>query len=108
MAQQTAKGNSAGPFDLVVIDVDKESVCDYFNYLLETPGMLTDIGTVCIDMTPFKGQLLVQQYVKHGMPDEWLVYSGQDKLDKLRASLKASTNLSMSERNGLLIVRKQK
>merc|ERR1719293_475297 len=100
-------GASTGPFEFVVIDADKQSVTDYFHYLWETPGLLVDSATVCVDMTPFKGQLLVQQYVKHGKPDEWVVYSGQEQLDTLRSSIKASSDFTISERNGLLIARKR-
>jgi len=110
LKQQAASGNQGwtGPFEFVVVDADKASVAEYFHFLWDTPGLLIDTATVCVDMTPFKGQLFVQQYVKHGKPDEWVVYSGQEQLDALRNSLKASTDFRISEQNGLMIVQKSR
>jgi len=97
-----------GQFDLVLVDADKASVAEYFHLLWDTPGLLIDSAAVCVDMTPFKGQLFTQQFVKSGKPDEWVVHSGQEQLDALRSTLKASKDFEFSEHGGLLVTRKRR
>lgn len=98
--------DQASLFDFVVIDADKAGMLEYFKLLWETPGMLTDDATVCIDITPFKGQLLVP-YVK-GKMDDWIVKSGQESIDSFVAFVKSLAGIDVVESNGLVVVQKCK
>lgn len=90
------------PFDFVVIDADKAGMLDYFKLLWETKGMLTKDATVCIDITPFKNQLLVP-YVK-GKMDDWVVKSGQESIDSFVSYVKSLPGIDMAESSGLIVV----
>lgn len=92
------------PFDFVVIDADKAGMLDYFKLLWDSPGMLVDKATVCVDTTPFKGQLYVQ-YVK-GKLDDFVVKSGQDNIDAFLAHVRALPDVELKESSGLAIVQR--
>jgi caffeoyl-CoA O-methyltransferase len=94
------------PFDFVVIDADKASMLDYFKLLWESPGMVTEGATICIDITPFKGQLFVP-YVK-GKMDDWIVKSGEESITSLLNFVRSLNGVQVSESNGLVILRKGK
>jgi len=93
------------PFDLAVIDADKAGMLEYFRLLWETPGLLSEGAVVCVDVTPFKGQLF-RRYVQHGKPDEWLVSSGQGHIEALKQFVKTSGHFHATERAGLVTVEK--
>jgi caffeoyl-CoA O-methyltransferase len=107
LAQKTEdKASKLMPFDFVVIDADKGGMLEYFNVLFETPGMLTEDATVCIDITPFKCQLFVP-YVK-GKMDDWIVKSGQESIDAFSAFVKSLSGIIVTESNGLVVIQKCK
>jgi len=91
------------PFDVVVVDADKERMNKYFELLWKTPGLLSDGAIVCVDLTPFKGQPPLR-YLKYGFPYRCEADSGQKEIDTLLASVKASPKLSSYEFCNLLIV----
>lgn len=93
------------PFDVVVIDADKDSMNAYFNLVWSEPSLLSARGTVCIDVTPFKGQI-PDRFVKYGQADKWEVKSGQEEIDKMRVTL-SSSDYKFHEFGGLLVVHKR-
>lgn len=104
LAQQVQMGQCK-PFDLVVVDADKENMGQYFQLLWDTPGLLSDDALVCVDLTPFKGQPPLR-YVKYGFPYRYEADSGQKQIDALRAHVAASTAFSSYEFCGLLAVQR--
>eukprot|EP00929_Paragymnodinium_shiwhaense_P024809 TRINITY_DN15160_c0_g1_i1.p1 TRINITY_DN15160_c0_g1~~TRINITY_DN15160_c0_g1_i1.p1 ORF type:complete len:534 (+),score=130.51 TRINITY_DN15160_c0_g1_i1:102-1703(+) len=82
------------PFDFLMIDADRAGMMDYFNlFWWESPNLLGERATVCIDITPYKGQA---PKLKSGpssgdlQGDIWVVPSGQDQIDSVRRTLEAS------------------
>jgi predicted O-methyltransferase YrrM len=90
------------PFDFVVIDADKAGMLEYFRILWQTPGMLADTVTVCVDVTPFKCQLLVP-YVK-GKMDDWVVKSGRESIDAFGAFVKSLSGIEVTTKDGLVVI----
>lgn len=97
--------SSTKAFDLVIIDADKESMCDYFQMLWKTPGMLSPTAVVAVDMTPFKGQPPLR-FVKFGFPYRCETSSGEKQINDLRNLVQKSPEFSSHEFGGLLIVEK--
>lgn len=93
------------PFDLVVVDADKECLKDYFQLLWNTPGLLSEGAVVCVDMTPFKGQPPLR-FLKYGFPYQCETNSGQREIDALRTFVKDSPQFTSHEFGKLLIVQK--
>eukprot|EP00411_Alexandrium_monilatum_P017701 CAMPEP_0175236070 /NCGR_PEP_ID=MMETSP0093-20121207/27814_1 /TAXON_ID=311494 /ORGANISM="Alexandrium monilatum, Strain CCMP3105" /LENGTH=298 /DNA_ID=CAMNT_0016530005 /DNA_START=77 /DNA_END=973 /DNA_ORIENTATION=- len=92
------------PFDLVIIDADKAGMRGYFDLVCSTPGFLSGKATVCVDVTPFKGQP-PDRYVKFGQADRWVENSGQDDIDAFRAFVQGSPKYQTFELAGMLVVR---
>jgi len=106
--QELAEASVAGkcrPFDLVVVDADKECMMQYFDQLWSTPGMLGEDAVVCVDLIPFKGQPPLR-YLKYGFPYRYEAESGQKAIDALRASVAASPRLAAYEFGQMLVVRR--
>lgn len=99
------------PFDFLLIDADRAGMMDYFNlFWWESPGMLTDEATVCIDITPFKGQAPIKTRGPSCgdlQGDLWVVPSGQDQIDSLRRTLEASKDHVVYKVAGLLVSHKK-
>jgi len=94
------------PFNMIILDADKAGMLEYLKCVLDTPGMLSEGGILCMDVTPFKGQLFTQ-YIKAGKPDEWMVSSGQDYIDKVREYVKSlPANFHSTESGCLLVMQK--
>lgn len=106
LAQQ-AKESQWKPFDFVVIDADKAGMTEYFRMIYENPTMLSENAIVCVDTTPFKGQLFTN-FVKHGKMDDWAVTSGQDNIDSFLAFAKSLQDVDVTEGSGVAVVRKAK
>lgn len=100
-----AKGTR--PFDLVIIDADKEGMCDYFQMLWKTPGLLAPNAVVAVDMTPFKGQPPLR-FVKFGFPYRCETSSGEQQIRELRSLVQQSADFSSHEFGGLLMVESSK
>jgi len=94
-----------GPFDMVVVDADKECARDYFDLVWASPGFLSEKAIVCVDMTAHKGQPPLR-YVKYGFPHRWQTSSGQQHIDALRAFVHASPGFVAHELQNLVIVRR--
>lgn len=91
------------PFDLAVIDADKAGMMEYFQILTEVPGLMSDDYVVCVDVTPFKGQLSTPKVDKQ---DAWLISSGATEIEALREFV-ASGRFEFCENGGLLQVCKR-
>jgi len=102
-----AKTGHVKPFDLVVVDADKEGMQEYFDLLWSSPGLLSEGAVVCVDMTPFKGQPPTR-YLKYGFPHRWQASSGQAEIDALRTMVRDSPDYEAHEFGGLLIVKSKK
>lgn len=94
------------PFDLIVVDADKVLMQQYFNILIETPGLVSKSAVICVDMTPFKGQPPLR-FKKYGFPYKCDADSGQAEIDALRLSVKERADLMSYEFGGLLIVQRR-
>jgi len=108
--QQLADAVAAGkcqPFDLVVVDADKECMNQYFNQLWSTPGMLSKDAVVCVDLTPFKGQPPLR-YLKYGFPYQYEAESGQKAIETLRSRVIASPRFVAHEFGQMLIVQEKR
>jgi len=90
------------PFDLVIIDADRSGMQSYFHKVTTTQGMLAEGGTVCIDITPYKGQMPVRHST---LADQWIVPSGMDKVDELVAELQSDDKFTLNKQEGLLLVK---
>eukprot|EP00443_Scrippsiella_acuminata_P052836 CAMPEP_0115489002 /NCGR_PEP_ID=MMETSP0271-20121206/61781_1 /TAXON_ID=71861 /ORGANISM="Scrippsiella trochoidea, Strain CCMP3099" /LENGTH=289 /DNA_ID=CAMNT_0002917139 /DNA_START=87 /DNA_END=956 /DNA_ORIENTATION=+ len=101
-----AKAGRAKPFDLVIVDADKEGMQEYFDLLWSSPNLLSEDAVVCVDMTPFKGQPPTR-YVKYGFPHRWQSSSGQAEIDALRTAVCESPEFAAYEFEGLLIVQRK-
>jgi len=101
-----AKSGRMKPFDVVVVDADKEYMMEYFQLLWETPGLLSEGAVVCVDMTTFKGQPPLR-FLKFGFPYQCETNSGQREIDALRAFVKGSPQFTSHEFGNLLVVQKQ-
>lgn len=104
LADEAAAGHLE-PFDLVVVDADKECLNQYVDMLWNSPGLMRRGAVMCVDMTPFKGQPPLR-FVKFGFPYQCETSSGQEQLEALRASLKAKPEFAAYEFGGLLIVQR--
>lgn len=93
------------PFDLAVIDADKAGMMEYFQILSEIPGLMSHDYVICVDVTPFKGQLSTQ--VQSGKQDSWLINSGQSEIEELRTFVTSSVDFESSEDAGILQVCKK-
>lgn len=102
-----AKAGHVKPFDLVVVDADKEGMKEYFDLLWSSPNLLSEGAVVCVDMTPFKGQPPTR-YVKYGFPHRWQSSSGQAEIDALRTAVHESPEFVAYEFGGLLVVQRKK
>jgi len=105
-SKAASTGPKSTPFDFVVIDADKTEIVEYFKILWETPGMLTEHATVCVDTTPFKCQLFVP-YVK-GKMDDWVVKSGQESIDAFLDFVRSLPGIDVDESSGLVVLRRRK
>jgi len=101
-----AAKSDAQPFDFVVIDGDKASMQGYFEFLLNTPGMLADRAVICLDMIPFKGQPPMR-YIKFGQADRWAASSGEQEISALRAMVADAAEFISHEFGGLLVVQRR-
>lgn len=104
LAREAGEGR-ATPFDLAVVDADKDNMRAYFDLLWETPGMLSDTATVCVDTTAYKGQPPMR-YRRFGAVDHWTVKSGDDEIAAFRKFLQDSQDFTHFECGRLLIIRR--
>jgi predicted O-methyltransferase YrrM len=102
---KTAADGKGEPFDMVVIDADKAGMRGYFDTVMNSPGVLSERGVVCVDVTPFKGQP-PQRYIRFGQADQYKVESGQAEIDGLRAAVSASSEFTTNEFGGLLVIQR--
>jgi len=95
----------AEPFDLVVIDADKTGTRRYFDLVWGTPGMLSEQGAVCLDVSPYKGQP-PDRYVKFGHADKWVAPSSSEEINAFCAHVRAVPGLVAFQMGGLLVARR--
>lgn len=101
-----AETDRLAAFDMVVVDADKEEMRHYFDTLWATPGLLSEGAMVCVDLTPFKGQVPTR-YEKYGFPYRWQAKSGAEEIEALKVYVQRSEEFEAHELGSLLIVRKQ-
>jgi len=104
LADQVAKGRDQ-PFDLVIIDGDKARMKEYFDLVWSSAGLLSPKAVVCLDTTPFKGQVPTR-YVKFGQAERWEAPSGKEEIAALRATVASSDEFTSHEFGGLLVVQR--
>jgi len=90
-----------GPFDLVVIDADKDGMWEYYSALKE--GLLTENATIVLDTTPHKGQP-PDRYVKFGMDERWESNSGQAAIEAALNKFKLEESRRMASFAGVTVL----
>jgi predicted O-methyltransferase YrrM len=104
---QRAQHEDWKPFDLAIIDADRDGMIDYFEILCDNSlGLMSETAVICVDTTLFKGQLF-KPYVKHGKPASWVVKSGEREIKALRRIVASSSAFQWHEDSSLLEVRKK-
>jgi predicted O-methyltransferase YrrM len=104
LADEVKKGSRA-PFDIAIIDADKSHMKDYFDFLFEK-GLLTERPVVCVDTTPFKGQIPLR-YQRFGMADKVTPPdSGEQNIIAFAKAIKEMPGLTASELGGMLVLQK--
>jgi len=93
------------PFDFVVVDADKEGLQEYVDVLFGTLGLLSQDAVVCVDITPYKGQMPMR-YEKFGFPHRWQADSGEEAINAFKAMVMGSKELDVHESGNLLILRR--
>ena len=78
---------------------------EYFEILSEIPGLMSDNYLICVDVTPFKGQLANPQSDKEDQ-DSWLINSGHSEIESMREFVR-SGDFDFCEVGGLLQVCKK-
>jgi len=104
LAGKAASG-AVQPFDLIVIDGDKACMKEYFDLVWSSSGLLSSKGVVCLDTTPFKGQVPTR-YVKFGQAERWEACSGEEEISSLRAAVASAPEFVSHEFGGLLVVQR--
>jgi len=103
--QSKASSGALQPFDLVIIDGDKASMKEYFDLVWSSSGLLSSKAVVCLDTTPFKGQVPTR-YVRFGQAERWEAPSGEEEIAGLRAAVAAAPEFVSHEFGGLLVVQR--
>jgi len=96
------KDQKRQPFDFVVIDADKSNMQGYFDFIWAN-AMLSSRPVVCVDMTPFKGQVPLR-YARFGMQDQVDTQSGEEQIDEFRQRVKTCQDYIVHEYGGMLVV----
>lgn len=90
-----------GPFDLVVIDADKDGMWSYFVTVKE--GFLSPKGAVVLDTTPYKGQP-PDRYVRFGAAERWESNSGKAAIEDALAKLRKEDSMMMATFSGVTVL----
>eukprot|EP00933_Yihiella_yeosuensis_P071313 TRINITY_DN79503_c0_g1_i1.p1 TRINITY_DN79503_c0_g1~~TRINITY_DN79503_c0_g1_i1.p1 ORF type:complete len:326 (-),score=58.69 TRINITY_DN79503_c0_g1_i1:127-1023(-) len=89
------------PFDLVVIDADKDGMWNYYCAVKE--GLLAPRGAVVLDTTPYKGQP-PDRYVRFGAAEKWECNSGQAAIEDALKRFKEEPGVTMSSFAGVTVL----
>lgn len=104
LADEVKNGGRA-PFDLVVIDADKSHMKDYFDFILAS-GLVSARPIICVDTTPFKGQIPLR-YQRYGMADKVSpVDSGEQHIVAFAKAIKESQDFIAHELGGMVVVQR--
>merc|ERR1740127_637 len=98
---QSDDARQDGPFDLVVIDADKDGIWNYWCALQN--GLLSERATVVLDTTPYKGQP-PDRYVKFGMDERWESNSGQAAIQEAMNKFKQDDSKRMATFAGVTVM----
>jgi len=89
------------PFDLVVIDADKDNMWNYYWRLKQ--GLLAEKATIILDTTPYKGQP-PDRYVKYGATEKWESNSGQAAIEDALQKFAQEETVSMASFAGVTVL----
>jgi caffeoyl-CoA O-methyltransferase len=102
---EEVKSGSRAPFDIAVIDADKSHMKEYFDFVVET-GLVTAHPVLCVDTTPFKGQIPLR-YQRYGLADKASpVDSGEQHIVAFAKAIKGSQDFVAHEFGGMVVVQK--
>lgn len=90
-----------GPFDLVVIDADKDGIWEYYCKLKQ--GLLAPKAVVVVDTTPHKGQP-PDRYVRFGAEHKWQSNSGQDAIEDALKHFQNEDSVSVANFGGVAVL----
>jgi len=97
---QSDDARQDGPFDLVVIDADKDGIWNYWCALQN--GLLSERATVVVDTTPYKGQP-PDRYVKYHAEQSFENNSGQAAIEDALERFKQEP-VSMATFSGVTVL----
>jgi predicted O-methyltransferase YrrM len=99
------KAGTRMPFEAAVIDADKSNMQAYFDFLLEN-GMVTERPLICVDSTPFKGQIPAR-YMRFGMADKIAPPdSGEQQIRDFAAHIKERADFVAHEFCGMIVLQR--
>lgn len=90
-----------GPFDLVVIDADKDGMWSY--YIAVKEGLVTPNAPIVLDTTPYKGQP-PDRYVRWGASERWESNSGQGAIEDVMTKLRNEKSVMMASFAGVTVL----
>jgi caffeoyl-CoA O-methyltransferase len=104
LADDVKKGKCL-PFDLVVIDADKSHMKTYFDFVFEH-GLIIERPVVCVDTTPFKGQIPLR-YQRFGMADKMTpVDSGEEHIRAFVKAIMKSEDMVAQQFGGMVVAQR--
>lgn len=99
------KAGTRAQFDMVVVDADKSNMQAYFDFVLAN-DMLVKRPLICVDATPFKGQIPAR-YQKFGMTDKvTAIDSGEQQIGAFAKAIKESPDFIAHEFGGMIVVQR--
>lgn len=98
----SALAKEEGPFDLIIIDADKDGMWGYYSAVKEK-GLLADRAAIVLDTTPYKGQP-PDRYVKYGATQYWESNSGKEAIEQTLQKLHQEESIKVSSFSGVTVV----
>lgn len=91
-----------GPFDLAVIDADKDGIWDYY-CALRDQGLLAPKAAIVVDTTPYKGQP-PDRYVRFGAEERWQSNSGKEAIESALHRFQKEGSVTMASFAGVTVL----
>jgi len=91
-----------GPFDLAVIDADKDGIWDYY-CTLRDQGLLAPKAAIVVDTTPYKGQP-PDRYVRFGAEERWQSNSGKEAIESALHRFQKEGSVTMASFAGVTVL----
>jgi len=99
---KSSRAAQDGPFDLVVIDADKDGIWNYY-CLLRDQDLLSQKAAVVVDTTPYKGQP-PDRYVRFGAEERWQSNSGKEAIEDALKRFQQEEKVSVASFAGVTVL----